>query len=179
MAPVPLNPNPYVVSHPVNDANPGLTAVNKGMERNNYQHSLVNVSKSGGASSKSKMKKNKKMRMSKRMSKMSSRRRFSRCFRKSLSKSRLSSRKSFLGRRRNKNKNKMFIRGGAAAPAGAPAGATMTIPSFSQTTKGGTTIINQLATKHAQGLAYSRYDGDVKLPPAASGGSVPSTTVSK
>jgi hypothetical protein len=183
MAPVPLNPNPYVVSHPVNDANPGLTAVNKGMERNNYQHSLVNVSKNavavGGASSKSKMKKSKKMRMSKRMSKMSSRRRFSRCFRKSLSKSRLSSRKSFLGRRRNKNKNKMFIRGGAAAPAGAPAGATMTIPSFSQTTKGGTTIINQLATKHAQGLAYSQYDGDVKLPPAASGGSVPSTTVSK
>ena len=105
---------------------------------------------------------------------MSSRRRFSRKFRKSLSKSRLSSRKSVLGRRRNKNKNKMFIRGGAAAPAGAPAGATMTIPSFSQTTKGGTTIINQLATKHAQGLAYSQYDGDV-----ASGGSVPSTTVSK
>ena len=176
MAPVPLNP--YVISHPVNDANPGLTAYNKGMERNDYQHRLINVSKSGGASSKSKMKKSKKMRMSKRMSKMSSRRRFSRCFRKSLSKSRLSSRKSFLGRRRNKNKNKMFIRGGAAAPAGAPAGATMTIPSFSQTTKGGTTIINQLATKHAQGLAFSAYDGDVKLP-AASGGSVPSTTVSK
>ena len=177
MAPVPLNPNPYVVSHPVNDANPGLTAVTKGMERNNYQHSLVNVSKNavavGGASSKSKMKKSKKMRMSKRMSKMSSRRRFSRCFRKSLSKSRLSSRKSFLGRRRNKNKNKMFIRGGAAAPPN-----TLTIPSFSQTTKGGTTIINQLATKHAQGLAFSAYDGDVKLP-AASGGSVPSTTVSK
>ena len=179
MAPVPLNPNPYVVSHPVNDANPGLTAVNKGMERNNYQHSLVNVSKNavavGGASSKSKMKKSKKMRMSKRMSKMSSRRRFSRKFRKSLSKSRPSSRKSLLERRRNKNKNKMFIRGGAAAPAGA----TMTIPSFSQTTPNGTSIINQLAGNHAQGLAYSQYDGDVKLPPAASGGSVPSTTVSK
>ena len=173
MAPVPLNP--YVISHPVNDANPGLTAYNKGMERNDYQHRLINVSKSGGASSKSKMKKSKKMRMSKRMSKMSSRRRFSRKFRKSLSKSRLSSRKSFLGRRRNKNKNKMFIRGGAAAPAGA----TMTIPSFSQTTPNGTSIINQLAGNHAQGLAYSQYDGDVKLPPAASGGSVPSTTVSK
>ena len=164
MAPVPLNP--YVISHPVNDANPGLTAYNKGMERNDYQHRLINVSKSGGASSKSKMKKSKKMRMSKRMSKMSSRRRFSRKFRKSLSKSRLSSRKSFLGRRRNKNKNKMFIRGGAAAPPN-----TLTIPSFSQTTKGGTTIINQLATNRAQGLAFSEFDAAVKQPAA----SAPST----
>ena len=178
MAPVPLTPS-YVISHPVTDANPGQNAVNRGIERNNYQHSLINVSKNavavGGTSSKSKMKKSKKMRMSKRMSKMSSRRRFSRKFRKSLSKSRPSSRKSLLERRRNKNKNKMFIRGGAAAPAGA----TMTIPSFSQTTPNGTSIINQLAGNHAQGLAYSQYDGDVKLPPAASGGSVPSTTVSK
>ena len=170
MAPVPLNPNPYVVSHPVNDANPGLTAVNKGMERNNYQHSLVNVSKNavavGGASSKSKMKKSKKMRMSKRMSKMSSRRRFSRKFRKSLSKSRLSSRKSFLGRRRNKNKNKMFIRGGAAAPPN-----TLPIPSFSQTTPNATLIINQLAKHHAQGVAFSEFDAAVKQPAA----SAPST----
>ena len=165
MAPVPLTPS-YVISHPVTDANPGLTAVNKGIERNNFQHRLINVSKSGGASSKSKMKKSKKMRMSKRMSKMSSRRRFSRCFRKSLSKSRLSSRKSFLGRRRNKNKNKMFIRGGAAAPPN-----TLTIPSFSQTTKGGTTIINQLATNRAQGLAFSEFDAAVKQPAA----SAPST----
>jgi hypothetical protein len=165
MAPVPLNPS-YVISHPVTDANPGLTAVNKGIERNNFQHRLINVSKSGGASSKSKMKKSKKMRMSKRMSKMSSRRRFSRKFRKSLSKSRLSSRKSFLGKRRNKNKNKMFIRGGAAAPPN-----TLTIPSFSQTTKGGTTIINQLATNRAQGLAFSEFDAAVKQPAA----SAPST----
>ena len=169
MAPVPLTPS-YVISHPVTDANPGLTAVNKGIERNNFQHRLINVSKNtvavGGASSKSKMKKSKKMRMSKRMSKMSSRRRFSRKFRKSLSKSRLSSRKSFLGRRRNKNKNKMFIRGGAAAPPN-----TLTIPSFSQTTKGGTTIINQLATNRAQGLAFSEFDAAVKQPAA----SAPST----
>lgn len=161
MAPVPLNP--YVVSHQVTDANPGLNAVNKGIERNNLQHRLINVSKNtvavGGASSKSKMKKSKKMRMSKRMSKMASRRRFSRKFRKSLSKSRLSSRKSFLGKRRNKNKNKMFIKGGAAAPPN-----TLTIPSFSQTTKGGTSIINQLAKNHAQGLAYSKFDSDVKQP---------------
>ena len=151
MAPVPLNP--YVISHPVNDANPSLTALNKGIERNDYQHRLINVSKSGGASSKSKMKKSKKMRMSKRMSKMSSRRRFSRKFRKSLSKSRLSSRKSVLGRRRNKNKNKMFIRGGAA---------TMPIPSFPQSSKNGTTIINLLATNHAQGVSNSEFDSAVK-----------------
>jgi hypothetical protein len=164
MAPVPLNP--YVISHPVNDANPGLTAYNKGMERNDYQHRLINVSKSGGASSKSKMKKSKKMRMSKRMSKMSSRRRFSRKFRKSLSKSRLSSRKSVLGRRRNKNKNKMFIRGGAAAPPN-----TLPIPSFSQTTPNATLIINQLAKHHAQGVAFSEFDAAVKQPAA----SAPST----
>ena len=164
--------NPYVISHPVTDANPGQTALNKGIERNNYQHSLVNylISKSGGASSKSKMKKNKKMRMSKRMSKMSSRRRFSRKFRKSLSKSRLSSRKSLLGRRRNKNKNKMFSRGGAAA-------ASMTIPSFSQTTPNGTSIINQLSVARSQGVAYSAFDGDVKLPAASA--SAPSASVSK
>jgi len=160
--------NPYVISHPVTDANPGQTALNKGIERNNYQHSLVNVSKSGGASSKSKMKKNKKMRKSKRMSKISSRRRFSRKFRKSLRQS-SRSRKSFLGRRRNKNKNKMFSRGGAA-------GATMTIPSFSQTTPNGTSIINQLSVAHSQGLAYSAFDGDVKLPAASA---APSASVSK
>jgi len=146
--------NPYVISHPVTDANPGQTALNKGIERNNYQHSLVNVSKSGGASSKSKMKKNKKMRKSKRMSKMSSRRKFSQKFRKSL---RRSSHKSMLLRRRNKNKK--LSRGGA--------GATMTIPSFSQTTPNGTSIINKLASNNAQTLAYSSFDGDVKIAPTA------------
>ena len=159
MAPVPLNS--YVVSHTVTDANPGLNAVNKGIERTNLQHRLINVSKNtvavGGASSKSKMKKSKKMRMSKRMSKMASRRRFSRKFRKSLSKTRLSSRKSLLGKRRNKNKNKMFIKGGAPAPPN-----TLTIPSFSQTTKGGTTIINLLAKNHAQGVSNSEFDSAVK-----------------
>ena len=180
MATVSSVSNPYVISHPVTDANPGQTALNRGIDRNNWQHKLVNVSKGGvaggGTSSKSKMKKNKKMRMSKRMSKMSSRRRFSRKFRKSLRQS-SRSRKSFLGRRRNKNKNKMFIRGGAAAPAGAPAGATMTIPSFSQTTPNGTSIINQLSVANSQGLAYSAFDGDVKLPAASA--SAPSASVSK
>ena len=164
MATVHSNTNPYVIPHIVSDPNPGQTAYNRGIDRNIYQHNLVNVSKGGvaggGTSSKSKIKKSKKIRMSKRMSRMSSRRRFSRKFRKSLSKLRLSSRKSMLGRRRNKhkNKNKKFIIGGDKA--------TITIPSFSQTSPGGTSIINQLASNHAQTLAYSAFDSDVKLPPA-------------
>lgn len=164
MATVSSSINPYVISHTVSDPNPGQTALNKGIDRHNYQNNLVNVSKGGvagggtGTSSKSKIKKSKKIRMSKRMSRMSSRRRFSRKFRKSLSKFRLSSRKSVLGRRRNKHKNKKFSRGGAAAPPN-----TMTIPSFSQTTPNGTSIINQLASNHAQTLKYSEFDGDVKL----------------
>ena len=168
MATVSSNINPYVIPHIVSDPNPGQTAVNRGIDRNILQNKLVNVSKGGvavagggtGTSSKSKIKKSKKMRMSKRMSRMSSRRRFSRKFRKSLSKLRLSSRKSMLGRRRNKhkNKNKKFIIGGDKA--------TITIPSFSQTSPGGTSIINQLASNHAQTLAYSAFDSDVKLPPA-------------
>jgi hypothetical protein len=64
-----------------------------------------------------------------------------------------------LGRRRNKhkNKNKKFIIGGE--------GATITIPSFSQTSPNGTSIINQLASNHAQGLAFSKFDSDVKTTP--------------
>ena len=164
MATVHSNTNPFVIPHIVNDPNPGQTAYNRGIDRNILQNKLVNVSKGGvaggGTSSKSKIKKSKKIRMSKRMSRMSSRRRFSRKFRKSLSKLRLSSRKSMLGRRRNKhkNKNKKFIIGGDKA--------TITIPSFSQTSPGGTSIINQLASNHAQTLAYSAFDSDVKLPPA-------------
>ena len=162
MATVSSNINPYVIPHIVSDPNPGQTALNRGIDRNNWQHKLVNVSKGigGGTSSKSKMKKSKKMRMSKRMLRMSSRRRFSRKFRKSLSKLRLSSRKGVLGRRRNKHKNKKFSKGGAAA--------TMTIPSFSQTTPNGTAIINQLASNHAQTVKYSVFDGDVKPPGAPS-----------
>lgn len=160
-----INPNPYVIPQTNVDPNPSLTAFNKGVDRNDYQNRLVTVSRSGGSggsggsgtSSKTKMKKSKKMKMSKRMSRMSSRRRFSRKFRKSL---RLSSRKNMLrGARRNKHKNKKLSRGGAG---------TMTIPSFSQTTPKGTAIINQLASNHAQTLAYSSFDGDVKPPGAPS-----------
>jgi hypothetical protein len=162
MATVHSNTNPFVIAQIVSDPNPSQTAIDMGRNRSLYQHNLINVSKGiggGTSSSKSKMKKSKKMRMSKRMSRMSSRRRFSRKFRKSLSKLRLSSRKSVLGRRRNKhkNKNKKFIIGGE--------GATMTIPSFSQTSPNGTSIINQLASNHAQGLAFSKFDSDVKTTP--------------
>ena len=170
MATVHSNTNPYVIPHIVSDPNPGQAAINRGIDRINYQDKLVNVSKGGvaggGTSSKSKMKKSKKMRMSKRMSRMSSRRRFSRKFRKSLSKLRLSSRKSVLGRRRNKHKNKKLSRGGAAA--------TMTIPSFSQTSPNGTSIINQLASNNAQTLAYSSFDGDVKISPSTASTAAPS-----
>jgi hypothetical protein len=147
--------NPYVIPHTVNDSNPSQTALEKGLQRNIYQHNLVNVSKIGG----SKSNKKKSKRGKSKHSKTKSRRRFSRKFRKTL---RLSLRKSML-RRRNKNKKiKKLSRGG-----GGGNGSTMTIPSFSQTTPNGTNIINQLASNHAQTLAYSTYDGDVKAPAAA------------
>jgi hypothetical protein len=149
MATVSSNLNSYVIPHTMSDPNPSQTAYNKGVERNVNQDNLVNVSKSGG-SKKRKDKKGKGKKGKKSKSASSSRRKFSRKFRKSL---RLSSRKSMLRRR---NKNKKFSRGGAAA--------TMTIPSFSQTTPNGTSIINQLASNHAQTLAYSSFDSDVKLP---------------
>jgi hypothetical protein len=151
MSTVSSTSNPYVISHTINDANPAQTAVNKGIERNMHQHNLVNVSKSGG----SKKSKNKGRRSRGKKGKRSksaslSRRKISRKFRKSL---RRSSRKSMLRRR---NKNKKISRGGGDA--------TITIPSFSQTSTGGTSIINNLASNHAQTLAYSSFDSDVKLP---------------
>ena len=148
MATVSSNLNSYVLPHTMTDPNPSQTAFNKGVERNLFQHQLVNVSKSGG-SKKRKDKKGKGKKGKKSKSASSIRRKFSRKFRKSL---RLSSRKSMLRRR---NKNKKLSRGGAAA--------TMTIPSFSQTSKDGTSIISNLATNHAKTLANSAFDGDVKI----------------
>jgi hypothetical protein len=145
MATVSSNLNPYVIPHTMSDPNPSQTAYNKGVERNLFQHQLVNVSRSGG-SKKSRGKKYKKSKSS------SSRRKFSRKFRKSLRRS-SRSRKSML---RQRNKNKKLSTGGGSA--------TITIPSFSQTTPNGTSIINQLASNHAQTLAYSAFDGDVKAP---------------
>ena len=160
MATVSSNMNPYVIPHTLSDPNPSQTAFNKGVERNTYQHNLVSLSKSGG-SKKSKHKGRSRVKKGKKSkSASSSRRKFSRKFRKSLS-----SRKSML-RRRNKNKNKMFSRGGGDA--------TMTIPSFSQTTPNGTSIINQLASNHAQTLAYSAFDGDVKMTPTTASTATPS-----
>ncbi len=153
MASVSSNMNPYVIPHIMSDPNPSQTAYNKTVERNLLQYQIANLSRSGG-SKKSRGKKGKKLKYA-----SSSRRKFSRKFRKTL---RLSLRKSML-RRRNKNKKiKKLSRGGGGN------GSTMTIPSFSQTTLNGTNIINQLASNHAQTLAYSAFDGDVKAPaPAA------------
>jgi hypothetical protein len=50
----------------------------------------------------------------------------------------------------------------------------MTIPSFSQTTPNGTSIINQLASNHAQTLAYSAFDSDVKITPTSASTATPS-----
>jgi hypothetical protein len=150
MASVSSNMNPYVIPLTMSDPNPSQTAYNKSVERNLFQHQLVNVSRSGG-SKKSRGKKGKKSKYA-----SSSRRKFSRKFRKSLRRS-SRSHKIIMKRR---NKNKKLSRGGAAA-------ATMTIPSFSQTTRNGTSIINQLASNHAQTLAYSSFDSDVKIAPTA------------
>lgn len=155
MATVSSNLNPYVIPHTMSDPNPSQTAYNKGVERNLFQHQLVNVSRSGG-SKKSRGKKYKKSKSS------SSRRKFSRKFRKSLRRS-SRSRKSML---RQRNKNKKLSTGGGSA--------TITIPSFSQTTPNGTSIINQLASNHAQTLAYSSFDGDVKIAPTAAAAAAPS-----
>ena len=62
---------------------------------------------------------------------------------------------------RRRNKNKKLSRGGGDGK--------ITIPSFSQTTPGGTSIINNLASNHAQTLAYSSFDADVKLPATGTG----------
>ena len=54
----------------------------------------------------------------------------------------------------SRKKNKKALRGGDK----------LTIPSFSQTSPGGTAIINQLAGNHAQTISYSKFDGDVSKP---------------
>jgi hypothetical protein len=43
-------------------------------------------------------------------------------------------------------------------------GDKLTIPSFSQTSPGGTGIIKTLAGNHAQTISYSKFDGDVSKP---------------
>jgi hypothetical protein len=144
---------PYTVT---TGSNPSLHAMQLGAARTAHQHALVQVSKGkigGGGSGKGKNKnKNKKSKKYSRKSAM--KKRFSKKFRRSIL--RRKSRKMSLHK---KNKKALALRGGG--------GATITIPSFRQTSIGGTNIINQLAGNHAQTLAYSAYDGDVSKPVAS------------
>ena len=73
--------------------------------------------------------------------------RFSKKFRRSILR-----RKSRKLNSRKKNKKVLY------------GGDNLTIPSFSQTSPGGTAIINTLAQNHAQTLANSAYDSQVKQP---------------
>jgi hypothetical protein len=137
----PINPDKFVLSHNVAPGSPSQTAVQMGAARNEYQNALVQVSKGkvGGGL------KNKKHKKSKKYRKSSMKKRFSKKFRKSIMRRRKSS---------FRNKNKKALHGGANQN-------TLTIPSFRQTSPGGTSIINQLATNHSQTLAYSQYDDQV------------------
>ena len=142
----PINPEKFVIPHTVTPGSPSQIALQMGAARNAYQHDLAQVGKGkvGGGLKNKKHKKSKKYRKSK------MKKRFSKKFRKSIM--RLKSRKiSF----RNKNKN--AIHGGAAIISPS----TLTIPSFPQTSVGGTNIINQLASNHAKTVSYSQYDNRV------------------
>jgi hypothetical protein len=153
--------SPYVVPHTVTTgSNPRLEAIQAGAARTADQHALVMVSKGkvGGGSG---GKKNKKSKKYSRKSAMKNR--FSKKFRRSIL--RRKSRKMSLHK---KNKKALALRGGATETTTTTVGKpTITIPSFSQTSVGGTNIINQLAGNHAQTLAYSTYDGDVSKPPVS------------
>ena len=154
-----VNPSSYVIPQPVTDSNPGKTAVEVGAARNDYQHAIVQISKGkiGGGSGKNKKNKNKKSKKYTAMKK-----RFSQRFRRSIL--RRKSRKMSL-HKKNKKALALALRGGATTNTdGKP---TLTIPSFRQTSVGGTNIINQLAGNHAQTLAYSAYDGEVSKPPVS------------
>jgi hypothetical protein len=144
--------NPYVIPHPVTDANPGLTAFQAGAARNAHQHALVQVSrgKMGGGKNNIKNKKNSK----KYSRKSAMKKRFSRKFRRSIL--RRKSRKMSL----HKKNKKASLHGGSNTMSGDK----LTIPSFRQASPTGTGIINQLAGNHAQTLAYSAYDDQVSKP---------------
>ena len=146
----PLNPS-YVIPHTVTDANPGKTAMEAGAARNEYQHSLVQVSRGKMGGGNNKKNKNKKSKKYSRKSAM--KKRFSKKFRRSVL--RRKSRKMSL-----RKKNKKALHGGATINNGDK----LTIPSFRQTSPTGSGIINQLAGNHAQTLAYSEYDDQVSKP---------------
>jgi hypothetical protein len=130
-----------------------------GAVRNAHQHALAMVSKGkvgggGGGKNKNKNKKNSK----KYSRKSAMKKRFSKKFRRSIL--RRKSRKFSLHK---KNRKALALRGGATTDGNA----TITIPSFRQTSPAGSGIINQLAGNHAQTLAYSTFDGAVTKPPVS------------
>jgi hypothetical protein len=153
--------SPYVIPHTVTTgSNPRLEAIQAAAARTEHQHALVMVSrgKVGGGGGGKKNKKSKKYSRKSAMKK-----RFSKKFRRSIL--RRKTRKFGLHK---KNKKALALRGGATTTTTTTTGGgTIPIPSFSQTSVGGTNIINQLAGNHAQTLAYSAYDGDVSKPVAS------------
>jgi hypothetical protein len=137
-----------VIPAVVTSSNPGQAAMEAAAARRDFQHNLVQVSRGkvgGGGGGKSGNKKNKKSKKYNRKSAM--KKRFSKKFRRSILR-----RKSRKLNSRKKNKKVLY------------GGDNLTIPSFSQTSPGGTAIINTLAQNHAQTLANSAYDSQVKQP---------------
>jgi hypothetical protein len=140
-----INPDKFVIPQTVAPGSPSQTALQMYTARNEYQNALVQVSKGkvGG------MGKNKKHKKSKKYRKSTMKKRFSKKFRKSI----MRRKESKVRKLSFRNKNKKALRGGAES--------TLTIPSFPQTSYEGTDIINQLASNHAQTLAYSEFDDQV------------------
>lgn len=142
---LPINPDKFVIPHTVTPGSPSQIALQMGIARNEHQNALVQVGKGkvGGGL------KNKKHKKSKKYRKSSMKKIFSKKFRKSI----MRQKQSKVRKLSFRNKNKKGLHGGAVN--------TLTIPSFSQTSPGGTSIINKLASNHAQTLAYSQYDSQV------------------
>jgi hypothetical protein len=142
---LPINPDKFVIPHTVTPGSPSQIALQMGIARNEHQNALVQVGKGkvGGGL------KNKKHKKSKKYRKSSMKKRFSKKFRKSI----MRQKQSKVRKLSFRNKNKKALHGGAVN--------TWTIPSFSQTSPGGTSIINKLASNNAQTLAYSQYDSQV------------------
>lgn len=152
----PINPDKFVIPQTVAPGSPSQTAFQMSIARNEHQNALVQVSKGkvvGGGL------KNKKHKKSKKYRKSSMKKRFSKKFRKSI----MRRKQSKVRKLSFRNKNKKALYGGATiSPSTLTISpSTLTIPSFSQTSVGGTSIINQLARNHAQTLAYSEFDDQV------------------
>ena len=147
--------SPFVVPHTITTGSNGSkSAMEASAARTEHQNALVMVSRGkvggGGGGGKKNIKNKKNSKKYSRKSAM--KKRFSKKFRRSVL--RRKTRKFGLHK---KNKKALALHGGA----------TINIPSFSQTSVGGTNIINQLAGNHAQTLAYSAYDDAVSKPVAS------------